>query len=53
MTLWKTQRRNHKWEDHQLDHDDENVEIDASDNSFDSGEEPGDESDLGYDPSKD
>ena len=53
MTLWKTQRRNHKWEDHQLDHDDENVEIGASNNSFNSGREPGDESNTDYDPSRD
>jgi len=38
---------------HQLDHDDENTEIGALDNSFDSDEVPMDESDLDYDPSRD
>ena len=53
VTSWETQRRAQKWEDHQLHHDDENTEIGALDNSFDSGGEPGDESDLDYDPSGD
>ena len=39
--------------EHQLDHHAEDVELGISDNSFDSGEEPGDESDLDYDPSRD
>jgi len=39
-------------EEHQLDLDDENAEIGASDNSIDLGGELGDESDLDYDPSK-
>jgi len=42
-----------KLEEHQLDHDDENADIGASDNNFDSYEEYGDESDLDYDPSRD
>jgi len=37
----------------QLDHDDENKEISTSDNSFNSGREPGDDSDPDYDPSRD
>jgi len=40
-------------EEHELDHDDENAEIDASDNSFDSGGGLGVESDLDYDPYRD
>jgi len=40
-------------EEHQLDHDDENAEIGASNNSFNLGGEPGDESDLDDNPSKD
>ena len=40
-------------EDHQLDHDDGNAKIGASDNSFDLDKEPGDESNLDYDPSRD
>jgi len=52
VTSWKTQRRNQKCDDHQLDHDDENAEIGASDNSFHSGWEPGDESTLDYDSSR-
>ena len=40
-------------EEHQLHHNDENAEIGASDNSFDWGGEPRDESDLDYDPYRD
>ena len=40
-------------EEHQLDHDDENAIIGALNNNFDLGREPGDESDLDYDPSRD
>ena len=40
-------------EEHQLDHNDENSEIGASDNNFDLGGEPRDESDLDYDPCRD
>ena len=53
VTLWKTQGRTQKWEGHQIDHDDKNAEIGAPDNSFDPGGEPGDESYLDYDPSRD
>ena len=42
-----------KLEEHELEYDDENVEIGVSNNSFDLGREPGDESCLDYDPSKD
>jgi len=37
-------------EEHQLDYDDENVEIGFSNNNFDSSEEARDKSDLDYDP---
>ena len=37
-------------ERHQLDHDHENAEIGALDNSFNSGGEPENESDLYYNP---
>ena len=40
-------------EEQQLDHNDENAEIGASDNSFNSGREPRYQSDLYYDPSRD
>jgi len=53
VTSWETKKRTQKWGEHQLDHDDENVEIGVSDNSFGSGGEPRDESDLDYDPSRD
>ena len=53
MTSLKTQRRTQKWEERQLDHDNETAEIGALDNNFNSGGEPRDESDLDYDPSRD
>jgi len=40
-------------EEHQLDHDHKNAEIGTLGNSFDSGGEPADESDLDYDSSRD
>ena len=40
-------------EEYQLGHDDENPEIGASDNSFNSSGEPRGESDLDCDPSRD
>jgi len=42
-----------KLKEHPLSYDDDNAEIDASDNSFDSGREPGDEYELDDDPSRD
>ena len=40
-------------EEHELNHDDEDAEIGASNNNFDLGRELGDESYVDYDPSKD
>jgi len=47
----KDSEKDPELKERQLDHDDENAEMGALGNSFDSSREPRDESYLDYDPS--